>query len=188
MKLLLIGLLISLSSQAVTLEKYLSLPEGSMKHLITLDKNEVRLFKDSNYFDVKRTYAIGNFTSSLKGQEDTRKSLEDLLKKIETVDGALKKRGTSFNKLSIPKGHVTIYRLDNFVIGPGSKYYKILDEHFSELSKLKWKQVDGYEISKDMKTVKEYDKGKVKLTKEYASDFYCKKDVCSYYGGGQVFK
>jgi hypothetical protein len=187
MKILLLSLIFSFTSHAVTLEKYLSLPEGSMKQMIMFDKNEVRLFKDSNYFDAKRNYAIGNFTTP-SNQEKIRKSLDDLLKKIETVDDALKKQGTSFNELSIPKAHVTIYRLDNFVIGPGSKYFKDLDKHFNTLSALNWQQLDGYEISKDMKTVKEYEKGKVKLTKEYASDFYCKNDVCSYFGGGQVFK
>lgn len=188
MKILFLTFIFSFSAHAVTLEKYLSQPEGSMKQLISIDKNEVRLFKDSNYFDAKRTYAIGNFTSSSKGQEAAKKDLEELLKKIETADSALKKQGTSFNELSIPKAHVTIYRLDKYVIGPGSKYYKIVDKHFKELSSLKWKQLDGYEISKDMKTVKEYEKGNVKLTKEYASDFYCRNDVCTYFGGGQVFK
>lgn len=188
MKILIFFLFFSFASHAITLEKYLSQPEGSMKQTIELNKKQLKLFKDSNYFDAKKSYRIGNFTAPAKGQSESIKTLTELLKKVEAVDGALKKKGSSFNELSTPKGHITIYRLNEYVIGPGSKYYKILDREFKNLNALSWKQVDGYEISKDLKTVKEFEGGKVKKSSEYAPDFYCKRDVCTYVGGGQVFK
>ena len=188
MKKLFFLMFLSLNSYGVTLEKYLSLPEGSMRLTIELDKKGLKLFKDSNYFDVKKSHAIGNFTASSKGEEKTIKELEELFKKIEVVDEALKKKDSSFNSLSMPKPHIAIYRLDEFVIGPDSKYYKSLDEKFKKLMGLKWKQIDGYEISKDFKTVKEFEDGKVKKTSEFARDFYCKRDVCTYYGGGRVYR
>lgn len=188
MKKILFLILIPLNSQAVTLEKYLSLPEGAMRQSIELDKKGLKLFKDSNYFDSEKSYQIGNFKAPSKGQENALKTLNELHKKVQTVDEALKKKGVSFNELATPKAHITIYRLDEYVIGPGSKYYKTVDEEFKKLNTLKWKQIDGYEISKDFKTVKEFENGKVKKSSEFASDFYCKRDVCTYLGGGLVFR
>lgn len=188
MKIFFLGIFLSLNAGAVTLEKSLSLPEGKMKQTIEWDKEKLKLFKDSNYFDSPKAYRIGNFTAPIKGQQKTISSLEELLKKVEAVDEALKKKGTSFNQLSIPKAHVTIYRLNEFVIGPGSKYYQILDDHFKHLGKLQWKQIDGYEISRDFKTVKEFEGGKLKKTSEFASDFFCKRDMCTYTGGGTILR
>lgn len=179
----------SLSVHAVTIEKYLSVPEGSLSHAFEFKSTELKLSKNTNYFDSIKSYAVGSFSAPAKGQEDLRKSLEDLLRKISSVDEVLKKKGTSFNEASKPKtAHVVIFRLNEYVIAPGSKYYQVLDETFNKLSNLKWKHVYGYEISKDLKTVKEIRDSKVNPGKKYNADFYCKKEVCSYYGGGHVFK
>ena len=101
---------------------------------------------------------------------------------------ALKQKGTSFNHISTPKGHAVFFRLNEYVISEDSKYFKILDEAFQKLVGLNWKHENGYEVSQNFKTVKEIEHGKVKLTKEYATDFYCKKDVCTYYGGGFLLR
>lgn len=188
MKLFFLLLCLHSSAYGVTLEKFFSRPEESFKATIDLKNDAFVLSKNTNYFDIKKGLAVGTFTAPAKGHHEISKKLDEILKKIIEVDTALKQKGTSFNHVSTPKGHAVIFRLNEFVISEDSKYFKILEESFREISELSWKQISGYEISRDFKTVKEFENGKVKLTKEYAADFYCKSDICTYYGGGFLLR
>jgi hypothetical protein len=188
MNLLVLLITLYTSVYAVTLEKYFSQPQESFKSSIDLNKEQFILTKNTNYFDVKKSLSVGQFKISSLGHEGILKNLDEVLKKIVDVDKALKQKGTSFNHVSAPKGHAVIFRLNEYVIGEDSKYFKILEESFQQLAGLNWKHETGYEVSQDFKTVKEIEHGKVKLTKEYATDFYCKKDICTYYGGGFLLR
>lgn len=189
MKFLICFLLILLPhlSFGVTLEKYFSSPEGS--HLISFDLSDKKLMmsKNSNYFD-SHHLSVGTFTASVQGQKKRLKFLEELLKRYETVDSVLRQKGSSFNEHAKPKGHEVIFRLNGFVITPASEYFDKVDKEFSELKKLKWSQIEGYEISKDFKTVKEFKDGKVMKSSDYNTRFYCKKSECTFYGGGTILR
>lgn len=191
MKTFILFTLITSTASAFTIEKYQSTPDGVERQDFEFSGSEITYNRGTNLFDTdQKDLRIGTLVPvDAKVLEEDKKAIEAVLTKVNAADEFLKKEeGTSFNEVAGAPGHRTVIILDSKVIPPESKYFAELDRHFSNLKAAKWKQVSGYELSPDLKSVTEFVKG-TPTKKDYVKVNYCNRSTrsCSYFGGGKLF-
>lgn len=165
MKLLTFFLIFSLKGYSYTLEK--KKDQHIQKFFIS--QNNVIFKKNSNFFDEKVDYSLGEF----QGKLDDISLFEEILSNLKKVDQLLKEKGKTFNDLSLEdRSHRSFLTLEGFIITQSSIHYKRLDEKFKELQKLKYKSVKSIKLSHDLKELTYIEGSK---TKKVPFDF---KNAC----------
>lgn len=182
-------LLLSQPVFGVKLMKQESSPLGTFTQGFELTEKKAEYARTSNAFDDTPDFRIGAFEIEAAKTRVIQKKLEELEIKISAADAVLRKeQNMSFNDVAGPPGHRQVFYLGDFMVPPGSKQYGEIESLFRELKALGWKQVSGYELSKDLSKVTEFSSGKVKRTQDYPKYSFCDRStkICTYTGGGRV--
>lgn len=187
----LILMLLSFEVNAVTLGRFISLPDGSSLQEFDLQGEKGVYQKRSNFFDKKEDLTLGKFEFKSNEIASVEKKLEKTLDKINEVDAFLQKKNSSFNDLSNKKNHESLIMLDSFRISQDSKLYPEQKNLFDELLDKEWTLKDGIKISKDLKTVTYYKNGKAVSSEPFNMAFQCQKPekptVCSFKELGMIY-
>lgn len=182
--LILILAFISLEAGAVTLSQNRSSNEGFSEQKFVLEKGKTSFEKRSNFFDKKKDFRLGTFSTNPKLSTKLKADLEDVSKTIRATDEFLKKRGKDFNSLTGQVHHRPYLMIDGFIVTEDSNQYKKLKDIFDRLQLQDWKQQSGVVLSKDFKTIEILENGKVKESEKFDFAFRCKSEkmptVCGY--------
>ncbi|MCM2349553.1 MAG: hypothetical protein NDI69_05995 [Bacteriovoracaceae bacterium] len=184
MKFLWLILLINFA-QAATLSQYHSSPDGSSVQKFTVNSKNALYEKRSNFFDKEKSYSLGSFTlKASKISPEDLKRLDEILKKIKTVDDFLKKKNSSFNDLSDKTPHRSFLVLNDYRISHESDLYPELKMLFEKFQNMEWKQESGIKLSNDLKTITTIQAGKETKTEAFNMPFQCQKaeapTMCAY--------
>jgi hypothetical protein len=188
----LILFLFSFNLWSLTLSSSRSVPEGTSIQTFLFEDKILSYKKRSNYFDIKDDMRIGEFqvdnTSDIIA---LKKKVENILVEIKKVDKFLQSRGSSFNKLSGPIYHESIFYLEDFVIKSSSVHYIKLKDYFDKLQGFSFKQNSGIELSKDAKEFTIIEKGSIAKKEAFNMSFYCQKStaptICGYKDVGILY-
>lgn len=188
---LIILLLLSFNASAMGLGQYYSSPDGSSSRTFKITKDKVSYQKSSNFFDATKDFTLGQFSSEFKLSSEQYSQLEEVLNKIKVVDEFMKKKGSSFNELSLKKPHESFIILDDYRISKKSDLYPELKKMIELLESQKWKQVSGIKVSSDFKQVHQIKNGKEVSQEAFNFAFHCKKSeppsVCAYKDYGILY-
>jgi hypothetical protein len=183
-------LLFSSLARATTLTKARSLPEGSSLQKFTFTKSGITFDKQSNLFDSAEDFRIGIFKTEAKAVE-LQRQLEKIRLDIGTADRIMRSKNSSFNDLSGPVQHDDFFLVDDYIVTAESNQYKELEVIFKGLQKLEWKQVEGYQLSRDYQKVTPVASGKAGTPEPYHFEFSCSKPappaICGYKKHGILY-
>lgn len=192
MRYLILTVLLTTQLGATTIGQYISSPDGSSVQAFKLTPKKVVYEKHSNYFDTRKDLTLGEFNlvgdTSLK---DERAKLEEILAKVKTVDGYLRKKDSSFNDLSSKKPHEPFLILNDFRITKDSDLYPELKKIYDTLAAKNWRHISGIKLSDDLKNVIKIENGKEVSKENFNLAFHCKRQeaptVCGYKELGILF-
>lgn len=192
MKSLIVIFFLSLSLEAATLSQYLSKPEGSSVHAFDLNDDKFMQKKASNFFDSKKDYRLGVFTTAEKSKAmELNTKLEVILEKIKEVDVFMKKKNSSFNEMADNKPHESFLTVNEFRVTKESVIYPELKLIYDELTNLNWKHDQGIKLSDDLKKLIIIENGKEIKREDFSFRFYCKDpvppSVCIYKNLGIIY-
>lgn len=192
MKFLTAILFISLNLEAATISQYISKPEGSSAHVFDISETKMTQKKASNFFDTKKDYRLGSFSTSDKAKaKELNTRLEAILVKIKEVDVFMKKKNSSFNDLADNKPHESFLAVNEYRVTKESVVYPELKAIYDEVAKLKWQQDDGIKLSDDLKKIITIENGKEVKREEFSFRFHCKDpappSVCAYKDLGIIY-
>lgn len=192
MKFLLAVLFLNTSIQAATISQYISKPEGSSAHVFEIDEKKFTQKKASNFFDTKKDYRLGTFTTVDKAKaKELNAKLEAILAKIKEVDIFMKKKNESFNDLANNKPHESFLAINEYRVTRDSVVYPELKAIYDEVSRLNWQQEKGIKLTEDFKKLITIENGKEVKKEEFSFRFHCKDpqppSVCAYKDLGIIY-
>lgn len=183
--------LISTSAQAVSVARYISTPEAVSEQRFELTKAQAKYVKGSNFFDLKNQNSLGVFETKPSKVSKIQSRLEEVLKKVKSVDDFLKAKKSSFNDLSDKAPHASFILLNDYRITQKSELYPEVKALFEQLQKLDWNQKSGIRVSDDYKTITTLNDGKEVSRDPFQFEFYCRKPsgttTCEYKDLGVLY-
>jgi hypothetical protein len=166
---------LSFHSEAVTLSKVMSRPEGTSVQAYEIVKGKGKLIRKTNDFGPKNDLRLGVFTSKAD------------LKKAEKKISSLSPK-EDYKNLT---GHGVYFKVNDKFVNPASPLQSQLEKVFASLQEKDWDFLEGIELSSDLTEMSEWESGKVKQKNIFPQSHYCeqvgKDQVCKFKDRGILY-